>query len=175
MKTLAIVVAVIAGACASAGHCASSKSVPSAATPLGGENETHESDRAWRERIERGACSRLRDRRTDSPADVSECRRDQSAQPLCISYQGFAFAWYDLAENPPAGGVNVLADQTRVINTLGPTASSPDAPAYYQSPQYRSALHRLLNVALSPDRKKWSTGEQFSDQAYKRCMEGRPF
>ena len=57
--------------------------------------ETYEQDKIWGDRIERGACSRLRDRRTDSPADVAEWHRDYAMTPLCISYKGFALAWYD--------------------------------------------------------------------------------
>jgi hypothetical protein len=54
------------------------------------QGETYEQDRAWTDRIEHGACTRLRDRRTDAPADVAECHRDHAMQPPCISYKGFA-------------------------------------------------------------------------------------
>lgn len=136
--------------------------------------ETYETDRAWSDRITHGACSRLRDRRTDLPQDIAECRRDQAAQPPCMSYKGFAYAWYDIADDP-LPGVDQMAFQTNMINTLGPTTANPETPSQYQSPQFRAALHRLLKVALSPNRKKYGTRDQFVDYAYKICMEGRPF
>jgi hypothetical protein len=135
--------------------------------------ETYESDRAWSYRIERGACSRLRDRRTDLPADIAECRHDYATQPLCMSYKGFASTWFEMADNPPPV-IGTLAFQANVINTLGSTKANPDPPSYYVHPQYRDMLHRLLNVAFSPDRKKWGNREHFADYAYRNCMEGRP-
>ncbi|MEY9427036.1 hypothetical protein ABH975_002351 [Bradyrhizobium ottawaense] len=132
--------------------------------------ETIQQGQAWTNRISQGACSKLRDRRTDTPENIAECRRDQAAQPLCLSYQGFAFAWYDLAENPPSG-VDQLAFQTNVINTLG---SDRGTPPYYQSPQYRDMLRRLLSFTFSPARKKWRTSAQFSEYAYRLCIERRP-
>jgi hypothetical protein len=153
---------------------ASSASVIAAA-PYNDQDETYEQDRAWRDRIERGACSRLRDTRTDTPADVAERHRDHAMQPPCISYQGFAYAWFDLPENPVPGGVSTMAFQTNVINKLGST-NAQDTPPYKRSPQFRNMLHRLLSIAFSPARKKWgSTREQFSDHAYKICMERQPF
>src|SRR5450432_2658141 len=48
--------------------------------------ETYEQGRAWEERLKSGACSRLRDRRTDSSSDVAECARINSQKPLCMDY-----------------------------------------------------------------------------------------
>jgi hypothetical protein len=54
--------------------------------------------------------------------------------------------------------------------------NAQDTPPYQQSPQFKSMLHRLLRVTFSPDRRKWgSTQKQFSDYAYKICMEHHPF
>jgi hypothetical protein len=146
-----------------------------AAAAYSDQGETYEQDRAWTERLEHGACSRLRDRRTDLPADIAECHRDNATRPPCFSYKGFAYAWFDLAENPVPGGVSTVAFQTDVINNLGST-NPEDAAPYERSPQFRDMLHRLLSVTFSPNRKKWgSTREQFSDYAYKICMERRPF
>ena len=62
--------------------------------------ETYEQDKAWSNRIEHGACSRLHDRTTDSLDDEAECDNDYAAQPLCVSYEGFALGWYDMASDP---------------------------------------------------------------------------
>lgn len=140
-----------------------------ASVAFSNEGETYEKDQAWKNRIERGACTRLRDRRTDSPADIAECKRDYAMTPICISYKGFASTWYDLADNPLPGGVSTVAFQTNVINQLGSKKGETE-PLYYQSPQFRSALYRLLNVAMSPNRKKWGPRDQFTDYAYKICM-----
>lgn len=148
---------------------------PAVATAYSDQVETFEQGKAWRERIERGACSRIRDARTDTSADIADCNRDHAMRPLCIGYQGFAYVWFDLAENPVPGGVSSVAYQTNVINNLGSTQPETAAP-YEQSPQYRAMLLRLLYVAFSPARKKWgSTREQFSNHAYKICVERRPF
>lgn len=64
------------------------------------QGETYEQDKAWNDQLEHGACTRLRDRRTDSPADIAECNREYAMTPLCISYKGFASAWYDTANDP---------------------------------------------------------------------------
>ena len=94
--------------------------------------------------------------------------------PLCVSYKNFASIWYDMADNPVPGGVSTIAFQTNVINRLGSKSAETDPP-YNQSPQYRNSLHRLLAVALSPGRKKWGNRDQFTEAAYKACMDGRPF
>jgi len=137
------------------------------------EGETYELDRAWNDRLTHGACTRLRDRRTDSPEDIAECNRDYASQPLCTSYQAFASIWYDMADNP-IPGFNIMAVQTDVINNLGSTMK-PETPPYSRSPQFRDLLRRLLPVAISPGRKKWGTKDQFAEYAYKLCMEHRPF
>jgi hypothetical protein len=145
-------------------------SAPALAT-FNNQGETYEKDRAWGERIEHGACSRLRDRRTDSPVDIAQCKRDYAMQPLCISYKGFAHAWYDIADNQTPG-VSTMAVQMDTINRLG---TKTDDPPYYSSPQYQDALRRLLNIAFSPSRSRWSTRDQFADYAYRICMESHPF
>src|SRR6185312_11452959 len=130
-------------------------------------------DKAWNDRIEHGACSRIRDRRTDSPTDSAECTRDYAMTPLCISYKGFAFSWFDMAngENAPA---NTPAFAMTVVNNLG-ASPREEGPPYYQAPQFKEFLRRLVAVTFSPARRKWSTRVQFADYAYKICMEGRPF
>ena len=136
------------------------------------QGETYENDKAWTNRIERGACSRLRDRRTDAAADVAQCTRDQAMQPPCMSYKGFAFAWFDLANDPPVGG-DILSFQTNMINSLGSPSSRAETPPYYQSSEFRAVLHSLLRFTLSAKRKSWSTSEQYADYAYKMCMDGK--
>jgi hypothetical protein len=148
----------------------------STASAYSDQGETYESDRAWTDRIEHGACTRLRDRRTDTPADVAECHHDYAVQPPCMHYKGFAYVWFDLAENPVPGGASTIAFQTNVINNLGSSNADQDMPPYVRSSQFRNMLQRLLSVTFSPDRKKWgSTREQFSDHAYKICMDRHPF
>jgi hypothetical protein len=46
---------------------------------------------------------------------ASRRRRDNAAQPLCISYEGFAYAWHNIADNAP--GADEMAFQTNMINT----------------------------------------------------------
>jgi hypothetical protein len=137
------------------------------------EGETYAQDKIWNDRIERGACTRLRDRRTDSPVDIAECHRDYAMTPICISYKGFAFSWFDMA-NDPNPELSSPAVATAVLNELGVKRQDTDPP-YYQSAQFRELLRRLVNVIYSPARSKWSTRDQFADYAYKICMEGRPF
>ncbi len=60
------------------------------------------------------------------------------------------------------------------VNELGIKRSDTNPP-YYQSPQFKEMLRRLVNVTFSPARTKWSTRDQFADYAYKICMEGHPF
>jgi len=106
------------------------------------------------------------------PSAIATTRRG----PLALSYKGFASVWYDMADHPVPGGVSTVAFQTDVNNNLGPTKANPDtSPSYEQSPQFRDMLHRLLNVALSSNRKKWGSRDQFADYAYKICMERHPF
>jgi hypothetical protein len=153
---------------------ASSPAVPAQdVSNSGTEGETVEQDKIWNDRIEHGACTRLRDRRTDSPADIAECNRDYAMTPMCISYKGFAFAWFDMANDPnPVLSSPSFAKAN--LNTLG-SKGDPADPPYYRSPQFHDVLRRLLNVAFSPARSKWSTRDQFADYAYKICMEGHPF
>jgi hypothetical protein len=73
---------------------ASSAAIADAQRP---SSETYEQGRVWEEQIKYGACTRLRDRLTDSSSDVAECRRMSSQQPLCKSYSGFANVWFDMA------------------------------------------------------------------------------
>lgn len=137
------------------------------------EGETYEHDKVWSDRIEHGACTRLRDRRTDSPADIAECNHDYAMTPMCISYKGFASAWYDMA-NDPNPALSSPAFAMANLSDIGTKALVTDPP-YYRSPQFRETLHRLLKVAFSPARTKWSTRDQFANYAYKICMEGHSF
>jgi hypothetical protein len=146
---------------------------PMIAPNAGSQKETYELDRAWNDRIEHGACSRLRDRRTDSLADIAECNRNYAGTPMCVSYKGFASAWYDMANDPnPAVASPDFAIAS--LNDLGNKGQVTD-PLYYQSPQFRETLRRLLNIAFSPSRAKWGSRDQFADHAYKICMEGHYF
>ena len=153
-----ILVALAAGACAQPGLAQPA--------PFSNEGETVEKDKIWNDRFEyrldHGACSRLRDARTDSPADKAECERDFATpdKPLCLDYKGWAQGWFEMAEMMPS-----------------PSSwrSLPTDPPYYRSPQYRDMLGGLWIVASSWGRSKWSTSEQFADYAYKICLEGHPF
>jgi len=137
--------------------------------------ETFEKDRAWEEQIRYGACTRLRDRRTDSPADVVECGLLHAQQPLCKSYSGFAYAWFDMA-NESNAQINNLDFTRNVINSLGTkNKNSDNDPEYYRSPEYRQLLHRLANVVFSPRRNEWKSKEELAKFAYKLCMDGHPF
>ena len=109
--------------------------------------------------------------RTDPPADRAECDRDYASEPLCMSYKGFAFAWFDMA-NDPNPTISSPAFAIAALNRLGSGLGTH--PPHYQSPQFRETVRRLLNFTFSPSRSKWSTREQFADYAYKICMEGRP-
>jgi len=93
--------------------------------------------------------------------------------PMCISYKGFALAWYDMA-NDPNPALSNPAFAMANLNDLGSKGDSTDPP-YYHSPQFRELLRRLLNLTFSSARNKWSTREQFADYAYKICIEGHPF
>lgn len=145
-----------------------------AAVAFSNQGETYEQDRAWQDQFKDGPCSRIRDRRTDSPADIAGCHHQYAQTPLCVSYKNFASIWFDMAANPPNPDVNFLAFQTDVINTLGAKMKDDDPP-YYKSPQFKEMLRRLVSVTFSPARTKWSTRDQFADCAYKICMEGHPF
>jgi hypothetical protein len=136
--------------------------------------ETIEQDKAWAEQLKRGACMHLRDARTDSPADIAECDRQYSQQPLCVSYRGYAGIWFDMSVNPPNPRVNWFAFEADMIDRLG-NRGKPTDPPYFRSPQYRETLRRLLNVAFSPDRSRWKNADQFGEVAYKMCLEGHPF
>jgi hypothetical protein len=152
---------------------AATQTVPMVAAGFSNPGETYEQDKIWGDRIEHGACSRLRDRRTDSPADIAECNRDYATTPVCISYKGFASVWYDMAGDPnPAVSSPTYAMAN--LNGLGTKGQVTDPP-YYRSPQFQESLRRLLNVAFSPGRTKWSTRDQFANYAYKACMEGHYF
>jgi len=146
---------------------------PMVAADAGGRGETYELDKAWSDRIEHGACSRLKDRRTDSPTDIAECNRDYAMTPMCVSYKGFASVWYDMA-NDPSPAVASPDFAIANLNDLGTKGEVTD-PAYYRWPQFRSALRRLLNVAFSPNRAEWGTRDKFADHAYKICMDGHSF
>ena len=146
---------------------------PMVVAAFSNQGETYLQDKVWGDRIEHGACTRLRDRRTDSPADIAECNRDFAMTPMCISYKGFASVWYDMAGNPnPA--LSSPAFAIRGLNDVGTKGQVTD-PLYYRSPQFQESLRRLLNVAFSPGRTKWSTRDQFANYAYKACMEGHSF
>jgi hypothetical protein len=140
----------------------------------GASSETYEQDKAWTEQINSGPCIRLRDRRTDSPADIADCKRLHSQQPLCISYEGFASIWFDMV-NDSNPYTNKLDWTTNVINSLGTKTSNSDDPEYFRSLQYRQMLHRLSNVIFSPKRSQWKNKKEIGDFAYKICMEGHPF
>lgn len=146
---------------------------PVVAAAFSNEGETYAQDKIWSDRIEHGACTRLRDRRTDSPADIAECNRDYAMTPMCISYKGFAFSWFDMA-NDPNPALSSPGFAMANLNNLGAKGDASDPP-YYRSPQFREVLRRLFNVTFSPARTKWSTRDQFADYAYKICMEGHPF
>jgi hypothetical protein len=137
------------------------------------QGETVEQDQRWNDRIEHGACTRLRDERTDSPADIAECNRDYAMTPMCISYKGFAFSWFDMANDPNAA-LSSPSFSIANLNALG-SKGDPADPPYYRSSQFHDVLRRLLNITFSPARSKWSTRDQFVDYAYKICMDGHPF
>jgi hypothetical protein len=149
---------------------------PSRAASIGpgASSETYEQDKAWTEQINSGPCTRLRDRRTDSPVDIADCKRLHSQEPLCISYEGFASVWFDMA-NDSNPYTNKLDWTTNVINSLGTKTIDSDDPEYYQSPQYRQMLHKLSRVIFSPKRNQWKNKKEVGDFAYKICMEGHPF
>jgi hypothetical protein len=92
-------------------------------------------------------------------------------RPLCISYKGFAFAWYDMA-NDPNPELNSPALSMDTVNQLGNKKADTDPP-YYQSSQFKEMLRRLVNVTFSPARTKWSTGEvaKLSRQAQQAAYE----
>lgn len=146
------------------------------------QGETYEQDKIWSDRIKYGACSRIRDRRTDSQADIDECNRDNAMKPICVDYKGFAFAFYDIANNPPADqlndpktfGARVFALAMDTVDHFT-REDDPAAPPYEHSPQFRDALRALVNVTFSRARTKWRTRDQFADYAYKICMAGHPF
>jgi hypothetical protein len=136
--------------------------------------ETYEQGRAWDEQIRYGACSRLRDRRTDFPSDVAECKRINSQQPLCKSYSGFAYTWFDMA-NDPNPQVSSLDWTKSVIDSLGTKNNNSNEPEYYRLENYHQMLQRLAKVIFSPSRSRWKTNNEAQALAYKICIEGRAF
>lgn len=141
--------------------------------PLLNPTETYKSDRAWEVDDKQGACTRLRDRRTNSPEDMAECNRHYEQYPPCLSYKGFAGVWFDMRDNYQDPARQLQFD---MINNMANRPRDREGyPKVENSPEFRDMLRRLLNIAFSADRGPWKTNAQFSDNAYKICMNGRPF
>ncbi|WFU52332.1 hypothetical protein QA639_21740 [Bradyrhizobium pachyrhizi] len=137
--------------------------VPSSAQQ---RRETVQDGDAWAAKVSSQVC------KSNNPADEAECSRIYASIPMCVDYKNYGQIWYDMVENP-IPHVDTMANQTDVINHLGDKPSS-STPPFYSSPQYRDLLQRLLRVALSADRRKFSGPAQFADFAYKSCLGGRP-
>lgn len=134
------------------------------------QNETVESDQAWESEDANGACSRLHDRRTDSPADIAACHSHYALQPQCLDYKGFAEVWFDMRKTHD----DAFQYQPKMLGSIGTGVGDRDT-AIYHSPEYKAKLWRLLAIVQSMDQSKWKSGSSFAAVAYKRCMAGNPF
>ena len=132
-----------------------------------GGQETEASDRAWEGEGKFGACSRIKDRTTDLPADEEACRSHDASQPLCLDYKGYAKIWYEMKASDPA-----YPYQYQMIRSMGESRRG-DEPVIYRSQTYKTALVRLLNTAKGADHAKWKSSAAFADKAYGMCMSGK--
>jgi len=131
--------------------------------------ETLESDRAWEQEDATGACTRLRNRYLDSPADVAACNRHDASHPRCVNYKRFAKIWFDMrSANDP-----IFKWQPTMLNELG-THDSTYVPIDH-SPEHRAELQKLLLIVQTSDLSKWKSSKSFEAEAYRRCMSGNPF
>ena len=139
-----------------------------AGTPqVGSSPETEATDRAYEYANTHGACTRIRDRLTDSPADVAACDRHDQAQPECLAYKGFAEVWFNMAKSHD----QAMPYQSQMIDSL-PTSYGSKNTIIYHIPGFLDQLHRLLAVAKTA---KAKSGATFAAYAYKRCMTGTTF
>lgn len=138
-----------------------------AGTPQIGSSETVPSDRAYDYATTHGACTRIRDRLTDSPADVAACDHHDQAKPKCLDYRDFSEVWFNLSKSHDA----VMPYQDQMIDGL-PTSYGSKSTVIYHDPAYLAELHRLLVVAQTS---KAKSGAAFAAYAYKRCMIGTTF
>ena len=133
--------------------------------------ETESSDSTWIQQLDHGACTRLRNRRTDLVADIEACARQRASKPLCVDYRGWAQVWFDLRDDRNYTmhlGVSLFDDQSRVIEALG-TQSDPWMPTYYKMPDFKRQLRRILTAAIErPTHYRSST--DFSGYVYQRCL-----
>jgi hypothetical protein len=130
--------------------------------------ETPASDRAWAYEDAHGACSRLRDRLTDSPADVAACDRHTANMPRCWNYRGMAWAWFYTRQHDP----QAFGWSGQILDSFG---GPKDVYLVDQDPEYRQQLRRLLAVVTTLDQGSWKTTNAFAEEAYRRCLSGNPF
>jgi hypothetical protein len=137
------------------------------APQVGSSPETEATDRAYEYASIHGACTRIRDRLTDSPADVAACDKHDQDQPECLAYKGFAEVWFNMAHShDPA-----MPYQGQMIDGL-PTSYGSKNTVIYHIPGFLDQLHRLLAVAKTS---KAKSGATFAAYAYRRCMTGNTF
>jgi hypothetical protein len=148
-----------------ASHDRSSSQLPQR---LAAQNETLESDQAWEREITNGPCSRLRDRRTDSPADIATCKSDYASQPKCLDYKASARIWWDMRKTHDVA----FQYQPQILASMG---SGVDEIAVHHSAEHKARLQRLLTAVQTMDQSKWKSASAFADVAYKQCMDGNFF
>jgi hypothetical protein len=134
---------------------------------VGSSPETEATNRAYEYATTHGACTRIRDRYTDSPADVASCDQHDRGQPECLDYKGFAEVWFNMAKSHD----QAMPYQSQMIDSM-PTARGSKDTVIYHIPGYLDKLRRLLAIAKTS---KAKSGAAFGAYAYKRCMAGNTF
>jgi hypothetical protein len=122
--------------------------------------ETIDGDNAWNDSFDR-TCKNLRDRVTDSQSDIDECQRLQDQEPLCLVYKGFASAYFSMKDQ----GVSYFIADSGIQSMI---------QKHTYSGYVIQLISSVAHEAFTADRSVWKTNEQFSDYAYKACMEAHP-
>ncbi len=110
----------------------------------------------------------------DSQVDIDDCKQTHLKEPLCKHYAGYAYAWYDMANDASNPYLRNIEFTRNIINSLGSGNNDPQ-PDIYRTPDFRQKLHRLANVMFSSRRKDWKSKEEASDHAYQLFMRGHEF
>jgi hypothetical protein len=162
MRALLFTIALLAASVARA---------PAQAPPSPFPRESEASDKAWEQQLNHGACSRLRNRLSDTAADKAACTAIHTSRPLCVDYRSWAWVWFDLADDKtfdlPAGK-RLFEVQSDVIEALG-MKSDPWDPFYYKMPDYKRQLRRILEIAVARPN-SWRDHTAISEYVYERCM-----
>jgi len=134
--------------------------------------ETEASDRAWGSDY---ATCPTPPTTSDDRAAVDLCRRRlEINRPFCVSYEGWAQIWFEMADDKAVRDAfasdplkRTLSDmQTDVIEGLG---NDKWEPPYYKLPDYKYQLRSILVRALERP-SKWKDSAEFADYIYQSCL-----